>query len=105
MTKNPSPPLKIVRGSETEGATERSWGLKADMNGDGVTTISDVTAWAEWLYFYPGDYILSLALDSPDLTQFLEISSPTVYGGWLSGIFSAGIWLVVVVASRRIHGM
>ncbi len=74
----------------------RSWSLKSDMNGDGVTTISDVSAWMGWLFFYPGDIIFALALNSPGLAQFLEIS-PAIYGGWLSGILSALVWFFAFV--------
>jgi hypothetical protein len=31
----------------------RIWQFAADMNGDGVVTISDVWLWFKWLYFYP----------------------------------------------------
>ena len=64
-----------------------------DMNGDGITTISDVWAWIDWLFFYPGDYFFSVVLETPKLAQFLEMT-PTIYGGWLSGVLSATAWLL-----------
>ncbi len=71
----------------------RNWGFTWDMTGDGITTISDVGAWVEWLFFYPGDFIFSLVIDRR-LGRFFEID-PTIYGGWLSGILSGLVWILV----------
>ena len=71
----------------------RVWHFEADMTGDGVTTISDFGAWVGWLFYYPGDYILSLIIEDPTLGTFFEVS-PTSYGNWFSAILSAVIWII-----------
>ena len=71
----------------------RMWAFVADMNGDGVVTISDVWLWFEWLYFYPGDgvvWVVGTAL--PAAARFLEVT-PASYGAASgSGIISLLIW-------------
>jgi hypothetical protein len=64
-------PISSVAGGDTEAKRQRTFA--ADMNGDGTITISDVSAWIGWLFFYPGDYIVYLILsDSPGIARFLE---------------------------------
>ncbi len=76
-------------------ATDR-WQFAWDQNGDGVFTISDVSALIKWLFFFPGDGLIYLALEeTPGLARFLELA-PDLYGSWLSGIISGVFWLVVV---------
>jgi len=74
----------------------RLWTFVADMNSDGAVTISDVWLWFKWLYFYPGDGMLYVAMKStPALAQFFEMSSMS-YGGGLSGTVSFFTWLTVL---------
>src|SRR6266850_116656 len=66
----------------------RQWSFFADMNHDGVVTISDVWHWFKWLYFYPGDLALQGMLSYlPGFSTFFEVTGES-FGGWGSGIFS-----------------
>ena len=73
----------------------RLWAFHADMNRDGVITIADVWLWIKWLYFYPGDLVLSL-IGPTALGRFLEYS-PSDYGGQTSSNIAFSFWLFFVV--------
>jgi hypothetical protein len=76
--------------------TGRQWHFVTDMNHDGVTTISDISLWMKWLYFYPGDWLLQALMKAlPDLTTFLEVSKES-YGGFLSGLISFFAWIFIL---------
>lgn len=82
------------------GGTRR-WHWSADMNGDGLITISDVWATLKWLFFYPGDFCIYVVSQSEGwasflkrLPQFFE-TDPPQYGGRLSFVLSAMAWLLV----------
>lgn len=62
----------------------------ADLTGDGLFTISDVSAWFGWVYFAPGDLVSILVLDT-GLGNFFEISADSI-GGLGSGVFSFFAW-------------
>ena len=68
----------------------RQWNFDADMNHDGIVTISDVFLWFQWLYFYPGDFLLNILIGT-DIGQFLELS-PRDFGRIGSGVVSFVIW-------------
>jgi hypothetical protein len=70
------------------------WSLPADMNADGVVTISDVGLWTQWFFFLPGDALLAGIMAKPELATFFEIT-PASYGGWSSGVMSMIAWLIV----------
>ena len=75
--------------------SHRQWSFIADMNFDGIVTISDFWLWVKWLYFYPGDFFISVLIEAfPDITIFLELS-PSDYGGLGSGFFSFIFFLFV----------
>jgi len=80
---------------------QRYWKPVSDMNGDGLTTISDVSAWFGWLFYYPGDLIILFIKSYPEpallfeqLATFFETTTPQ-YGGWISFFISLVAWLVV----------
>ncbi|BCO32038.1 hypothetical protein TspCOW1_21410 [Thiohalobacter sp. COW1] len=74
----------------------RNWEFHADMNHDGAITISDVDNWAEWIFFYPGDWLIKyLTNDMNAVARFFEISYND-YGGLLSGIISSVCWLAIL---------
>ena len=73
----------------------RRWDFVADMNGDGLITISDVSLWFKWLYFYPGDFVISSIGASPFGT-FLELSEVS-FGSFGSGLASLFFWLMIFV--------
>jgi len=68
----------------------RQWQFVADMNGDGLITISDVGLWFKWLYFWPGDAVIYALMETP-LGRFFEVS-PASYSGAASGIISLFVW-------------
>jgi hypothetical protein len=66
--------------------------ISADMNQDGVVTVSDVLLWLKWIYFLPGDLTAIVLMGTP-IGNFLEIT-PTSIEGVGSGIFSFLFWYV-----------
>jgi hypothetical protein len=74
----------------------REWSFIADMNYDHSITISDLWLWFKWLYFYPGDFILSIVIDTK-LGLFFELTKSN-YGGYFSGIISIIIWVIIFVS-------
>jgi len=70
----------------------RQWDWIADINGDGLITISDTWKWISWLYYYPGDYLIKfLSTNKSSFATFFEIS-PVDYGGTFSFLVSAIVW-------------
>ena len=73
---------------ETNSPLEARWAFSWDMNADGLFTISDIGALADWLFFVPGDYAIYMTITVfPETAIFLELSASS-YGGWPSGIIS-----------------
>jgi len=72
----------------------RDWILRQDMNFDGVFTISDVWLFLKSLYFYPGDYLIKIIINT-DIGNFFEFSGND-YGGTFSGIISFIAWLFII---------
>ncbi len=71
----------------------RQWSFEADMNYDGVITISDTWLWLKWLFSYPGDFVLYLMINkTPNVATFLEVTTNS-YGGALSTIISLFFWI------------
>lgn len=80
------------------------WIFEADMNADGVVSISDVWLWIKWVYFAPGDFaLLMLMSKAPSLAMFLEIDIFSIFG-WLSGLLSAAFFLLVLTALSMFDG-
>jgi hypothetical protein len=80
----------------------RHWAFVADMNADYGVTISDVWLWIKWLYFYPGDMLMYVAMDSmPRLASFFEIGLDS-YGGVASGLFSFFAWALIAATFSTI---
>jgi hypothetical protein len=74
---------------------ERQWKFVSDMDYSGALTISDCWEWMHWLFFYPGDVAMLMAMRSfPSIGQFFEVS-PLSYGGVWSGIFSGFLWMLL----------
>jgi hypothetical protein len=70
----------------------RQWDFVADMNHDGLITISDVGLWFKWLYFYPGDGLIAI-IGPTALGQFLELNTGS-FGGFGSGVMSFFGWII-----------
>lgn len=74
--------------------------LPWDMDGNGLFTISDVSAWGDlmwqwvaWLFFVPGDLLFAFVLlYVKPFATFFEITLE-IFGGWESGFLSAVFWL------------
>jgi hypothetical protein len=79
----------------------RQWTWTVDMNGDTIVTISDVQAWVEWAFYYPGDLAIHhFLLPDRRLAQFFELT-PLSYQGRLSFVLSLGLWgLLAILLSR-----
>ena len=86
----------------TQWPGHRLWTFHADMNSDGVVTVSDVWLWLKWLWFYPGDWIL-LQYGPTKIGKFFELS-PEDYGGRLSGSISftlIALFVFMIVAMKN----
>jgi hypothetical protein len=76
-------------------AWDKRWTFVKDANGDGIVTTADVSHWAEWIFFAPGDWlILAIMKHQPDAAVFFEMT-PDLQSGLLSGILSLAVWLAV----------
>lgn len=67
------------------------WHPQVDFNHDGVFTISDVLCWLRWLYFVPGNTVISAILEFPLMSHFFEIHNGS-YEGTGSFIMSMMFW-------------
>ena len=77
---------------------QKRWTFVADMNRDGVVTISDVGLWIKWMFFAPGDWcILMLMNYAPSVSMFFELSQSSIYGT-ASAIISAITWVFVFLS-------
>jgi hypothetical protein len=78
------------------------WNFVADMNLDGVITISDFFLWVKWIFYAPGDFILfMLMFYLPSVCKFLEISTASLYGWWSLGL-SIWIWASISAGANEI---
>lgn len=78
---------------------KRIWSFISDMNCDGAVTISDVTLWTKWLYFYPGDLLVMLIVrETPNVARFFEITDAD-YGKLVSFAVSGLFWLLCVTCA------
>lgn len=83
---------------ESDRAASGRWFIASDMNCDASLTISDVKLWLGWLFFLPGDGLHYALLGWQGAAIFLELT-PEIYGGWVSGILSAVLWLVMLMGA------
>lgn len=67
------------------------WRPRIDFNSDGAFTITDVLLWCRWLFFVPGDVMISAFLQFPSFSAFFEIYSGS-YGGTGALIMSCIYW-------------
>ena len=78
----------------------RQWGFIADMNYSGAITISDIWLWFKWLYFWPGDHIVNMLVESTHIKPIISFFEITItydnYGGLFSGIVSFFIWCILL---------
>lgn len=74
----------------------KPWEFVADMNSDGVFTLSDIIAILIQLFFLPGDSLLFLILNYlPKATKLLELSYDN-YHGVFAGIVSFIVWVFLI---------
>lgn len=76
----------------------KMWNIKeGDFNLDGKFTIRDLWSGFLWTYFYIGDWIHFHFLHTfpQGFSDFLELDE-SYYGGWLSGITSFLIWIIII---------
>lgn len=92
-------PGDIRAGIPEHVPPKRIWSFISDMNCDGVVTISDVSRWLGWLYFYPGDLLLMLIMrETPNVARFFEITDAD-YGKFVSFAVSGLFWLLCVTCA------
>ena len=70
----------------------RSWQFVADMNGDGAVTSADYAAWAQFLYFLPGDAFIA-QFGPTEVGRYLELTQAS-FGSVTSALLSALLWIV-----------
>jgi hypothetical protein len=81
-------------------AWKERWHFVADMNGDGVTTISDVWLWLKWAFFAPADWLLLITMYyATSVALFLEMT-PSMLSGRFSGITSGFFWLIALAIAK-----
>jgi len=74
----------------------KPWEFVADMNSDGIFTMSDIIEIFIQLFFLPGDSLLFLILNYlPKVTQLLELSYDN-YHGMFAGIVSCIVWVFLL---------
>lgn len=86
--------------------TSRVWDLSnLDITADGSVTVADLWAWTVYLFFLPGDALLTLLLlYAPGLASFFAVG-PGSYGGPLSMILSITGWLSIFVVISLIRDL
>lgn len=67
-----------------------------DINGDGLTTISDIWMLFKTLFLIPSKAVAELIANLPKLASFFEIDCWTGEGGG-GAIISALVWFVIFV--------
>jgi hypothetical protein len=74
----------------------KPWEFVADMNSDGVFTMSDIVEILMQLFFLPGDSLLFLILNYlPKAAELLELSYDN-YHGMFGGIVSLIVWVFLL---------
>ncbi len=73
--------------------SSRIWSFTADMNFDGLVTISDIGLWVNWIFTYPGDWVI-LKLSHNSIGRFFEFSTAD-YGGFLSFWISIFVFIAL----------
>jgi len=71
----------------------RMWSFASDMNFDGSVTISDIGLWVNWLFTYPGDWVI-LKLTHNGIGRFFEFSAAD-YGGVFSALISLFVFAMI----------
>ena len=72
----------------------RQWTFKADINNDGLFTISDVWDILYSIFYYPGDFLISYMLNTK-LGPFFELSTND-YGRDFSFFLSMLGWFIIL---------
>jgi hypothetical protein len=80
----------------------RQWKFVADMNGDGAFTAGDISHWAHWLLFMPGDAVIAL-VGPTSFGRFLDLTSVS-FGSATAGWISAAVWVFGIWAASYLHG-
>ncbi len=89
----------IPIGLDPSSAWETRWIFVADMNRDGLVTVSDLWLWVKWAFYAPGDCILlGVMLQMPQVAKFLEVSTLMLYGWWSFAI-SLWVWYVIITGT------
>jgi hypothetical protein len=76
----------------------RAWKFVTDMNADGAFTPVDISHWAHWLLFMPGDAVIAL-VGPTWVGAFLGLT-PGSFGGVLSALLSVALWAGVILLMR-----
>ena len=84
--------------------SSRIWSFTADMNFDGLVTISDIGLWVNWIFTYPGDWVI-LKLSHNSIGRFFEFSAAD-YGGVFSFLISLFVFsMIFFIPSVIIDGI
>jgi hypothetical protein len=87
---------ELLLKAQASSAWNERWRFAWDMNGDGVTTISDTLLWLKWLFFAPGDWVLLMIMQhAPNIGVYFEMSPDKSLYGFGSAILSIFGWLWV----------
>lgn len=80
------------------------WQPLMDMNRDGLFTITDLFYWCFWLFYLPGDVVLSVLLQFDGPSRFFELYSES-YGGLGSLVMSSLYWWTLGGANMLFLGL
>ena len=80
------------------------WAAIADLNRDGIFTITDLFYWAFWLFYLPGDVVLTVLMQFNGPATFFELYADS-YGGLGSLIMSSLYWWLTGGAGLLFAGL
>ncbi len=89
---------QIIKETRRRSKTAvRPGNLHADINGDGRVTIGDVPGWVQWVFKYPGEWLVSrLPERNNKWADFLELRDMN-YSAYFPLWASVAFWLAVCI--------
>lgn len=80
------------------------WDALLDLNRDGQFTITDLFYWCFWLFYLPGDVLISILMQMPGPAAFFELDGQS-FGGIGSLMVSMLYWWLMGGPKLLIAGM
>lgn len=80
------------------------WQVMMDLNRDGMFTVTDLFFWCFWLFYLPGDVVISVLMQLPGPTAFFELRGDS-FGGIGSLMMSSLYWWLMGGGPMLLAGM